>query len=129
YRVLRPGGKIVLTTPNYYALRPTLRRIARMLRRRGGMIPVRDVIYLRTLAHHWKEYSAAELRNYFALLSRDFRITQLEYTEDYRTGFRSKLGGEVVYWLERAIPPLRPDLYIEIDLTDKRHGISIEPHW
>jgi hypothetical protein len=31
--------------------------------------------------------------------------------------------------LERLIPFVRPDLYVEAELTRKSAGILVEPHW
>lgn len=129
YRVMRPGARIVLTTPNYYALRSSLRRWLRALRRDGGGVAVRDVLGVNTLGHHWKEYSMRELQDYFGLLSPDFRCINAAYTEDFQTTYLTKRGGKLVNWLERALPPLRPDIYIEVELVSKRLGIAIQPHW
>jgi len=129
YRVMRPGARIVLTTPNYYALRTSLRRWLRALRRDGGGVAARDVLGLKTLGHHWKEYSMRELREYFGLLSPDFRCVNAVYTEDFQTAYLAKRGGQLVNWLERALPPLRPDIYMEVELLQKNLGITAQPHW
>lgn len=129
YRVMRPGARIVLTTPNYYALRSSLRRWLRALRRDGAGVAVRDILGVKTFGHHWKEYSMRELREYFALLSPDFRCINAAYTEDFQTGYLAKRGGKLVNWLERTLPPLRPDIYVEIELAQKNQGITAQPHW
>jgi hypothetical protein len=72
--VLRPGGTIVVTTPNYYALRGRVWSPLRFLSGRGGGLTVASLLSTPTLGHHWKEYSCKELKDYFAHLSADFRI-------------------------------------------------------
>jgi len=129
YRVMKPGARIVVTTPNYYALRTRLRQSARTLRLLGGSVPVEQVLTLHTLGHHWKEYSRRELIRYFALLSPDFTCRNFAYAEAYQPAMLQRTGGAIVRWLEHAIRPIRPDLYLEIELTRKDKGIVVEPHW
>ena len=60
FRVTRPGGTLVLSTPNLYATPTTLR----FLRGRGFNDPVDAYKKLRTLGHpgHVRLYSAAEIK-------------------------------------------------------------------
>ena len=129
YRVLRPGGRIVITTPNYYALRGLLRRAPRFLSGRGGGVDIRSILREHTYAHHWKEYSRPELIDYFSELSPDFTCMHSAHIEEYQKKEMWKAAGKIVLWVERAIPFLRPDLYLEIELTRKDKGILVEPHW
>ena len=129
YRVMKPGARIVLTTPNYYALRPRLRQLLRSVRRLGGGVEADQILSLHTRAHHWKEYAPRELVRYFALLSPDFVVAHMAYTEEYLPRFFNRRGAGLVRWIERAVPPLRPDLFLEVDLPHKRKGIVAEPSW
>jgi 2-polyprenyl-6-hydroxyphenyl methylase/3-demethylubiquinone-9 3-methyltransferase len=129
YRVMKPGARIVVTTPNYYALRATLRRWLRALQRRGGGVPVEQVLALKTHGHHWKEFSRRELEDYFAMLSPDFRCTNFAYTQEYLEAVRKRPGAGLLLAIEAAIAPLRPDLYVEVELVRKDKGIVVEPHW
>jgi 2-polyprenyl-3-methyl-5-hydroxy-6-metoxy-1,4-benzoquinol methylase len=129
YRVLRPGGRIVLTTPNYYALRGLLRRALRFVTGRGGGVDARNVLKDPTFAHHWKEYSRRELLEYFASLSPDFSCSNCAWIEEYRDIAGWSAMRKIVVGIEQLLPPLRPDLYLEIELGAKQKGIVIEPHW
>ena len=129
YRVMKPGARIVVTTPNYYALRTRLRQWTRAMRLLGGGVSVEQILSLHTYGHHWKEYSRRELMRYFKMLSPDFRCLNFAYTEEYLPTFLDKPGGKFVQWLERIIPLVRPDLYLEVELTIKDKGIVVEPHW
>jgi 2-polyprenyl-6-hydroxyphenyl methylase/3-demethylubiquinone-9 3-methyltransferase len=129
YRVMKPGARIVVTTPNFYALRATLRRWLRALHLRGGGVAVDQILMLNTFGHHWKEYSRRELTDYFALLSPDFRCRNVAYTHEYLDAVRKRPGAGLLLAVEAAIPPLRPDLYVEVDLVRKEKGIAVEPHW
>lgn len=128
YRVMRPGARLVLTTPNYYALRASAWRLMASARRRGAGVDVGEILSVPTLGHHWKEYSVCELVRYFALLSPDFVVSRIAYTEEYHPRFHARRSS-LLRWLEHAVPPLRPDLYLEIDLPQKRKGIVPDPHW
>jgi 2-polyprenyl-6-hydroxyphenyl methylase/3-demethylubiquinone-9 3-methyltransferase len=84
YRVMKPGARIIVTTPNYHALRTGLRRKLRSMRRLGGGIDVESILSLRTLGHHWKEYSRRELSDYFGMLSPGFRALAKRRTRESR---------------------------------------------
>ncbi len=129
YRVLKPGGRIVITTPNYYALRGRAWRWRRFVFRSGAGIDIRDILDHRTYAHHWKEYSLRELIFYFGLLSPDFSGINGAHVEEYNPNFARNSMSTIAGWLEHALPGLRPDVYIEIELTRKDKGIVVEPHW
>ena len=129
HRILRPGGRIVITTPNYYALRSRLRQSWRAARLLGGGISVDQVLSLRTHGHHWKEYSRRELIRYFALLSPDFSCGRFAYMEKRGTQPPLRRGMAIVRAIERMLPPLRPDMYLEVVLSRKDRGIVMQPHW
>jgi 2-polyprenyl-3-methyl-5-hydroxy-6-metoxy-1,4-benzoquinol methylase len=129
YRVMKPGARIVVTTPNYYALRARIRQGLRAMRLLGGGLAIEQVLSLKTLGHHWKEYSRRELLAYFRMLSPDFRCVNFAYTQEYVAAILNRPGGRLALSLEYAIPPLRPDLYLEVELPCKEKGIIIEPHW
>lgn len=61
-RVLKPGGRLMLTTPNLYFIKTVLR----FLIGRGFNDPVWEFTKLRRLGHmgHVREYSAAEVRRF-----------------------------------------------------------------
>jgi 2-polyprenyl-6-hydroxyphenyl methylase/3-demethylubiquinone-9 3-methyltransferase len=129
YRVMKPGARVVITTPNYHALRTRIRQWWRAIRGLGAGVDVTQVLGVHTLGHHWKEYSRRELERYFTLLSPDFVCRNFAYVEAYRPNATRKVGTGLVLLLEQMIPFLRPDLYVEVELTRKATGIVVEPHW
>jgi len=128
YRVMKPGARIVVTTPNYYALRTRVRQWWRAIRGLGAGVDVEHVLGVHTLGHHWKEYSRRELERYFTLLSPDFACRNFAYVRGSRRP-ATRPSVELALLLERLIPFVRPDLYVEAELTRKSAGILVEPHW
>lgn len=127
HRVLVAGGRIVVTTPNCYALtRRHLRRARAWIG--GGGIGVDEILATPTHGHHWKEYSRRELVRYFRLLSPDFEIRRALYIEDDAPA-DEPAARAVARALRRAIPPLRERLHVEVELARKSRGIAIEPAW
>jgi 2-polyprenyl-3-methyl-5-hydroxy-6-metoxy-1,4-benzoquinol methylase len=125
HRILRPGGRVVVTTPNYLALRTMLRRWRRQLVRPSGGLSVEQIIRTPTHGHHWKEYTLAELGAYFSLLSPDFVTHKALHVRDY---YRSpSWRARAARIVEEAAPVLRPNLHLEIELAEKRHGVMEEP--
>jgi 2-polyprenyl-6-hydroxyphenyl methylase/3-demethylubiquinone-9 3-methyltransferase len=125
YRILAPNGKILVTTPNYYYFRRTIRDFLRMFTRMGGGIPVQDILYIHTFGHHWKEYSAKELCHYFGALSADFHISRVLYMNT-----ATQTPTILKAMIAKLVPILfRPTLYLEIELIAKNTGIQIDPYW
>ena len=129
YRVLKPGGRIVVTTPNYYALRGRAWRWLRFARGMGGGVAVSDIVSRHSNTQHWKEYSLRELIQYFTLLSPDFACHDATHVEAYPKKRQNKRGSSIVLSVEHVIPILRPDVYLEVELPRKEKGIVIEPNW
>jgi len=127
HRVLAPGGRIVVTTPNYLAFRTLLRRWRSSVTRSGGGLSVGEILRTPTYGHHWKEYSLAELREYFSFLSSDFAVRRALYVEDYYGS--TSLAARCARPIERMIPPLRPHLHLEVELTGKGNGVMEDPAW
>ena len=129
YRVMKPGARIVLTTPNYYTLRGRTWKWRRFLRGFGGGIDTLDILAHNTYAHHWKEYSLRELVEYFSLLSPDFVCMHGAHVEEYSAAYRPTIAHRFARRIEHAAPILRPDIYLEIELPRKDKGIVVQPHW
>ncbi|HEX4999734.1 MAG TPA: methyltransferase domain-containing protein [Terriglobia bacterium] len=130
HRLLAVGGRIVITTPNHYALGGRFWDLRRGLGRMGGGVTVDEIVGRHTLGQHWKEYSLGELRRYFELLSPDFVIRKALYVEAFddpeaRLPLRMRPGR----FLCRAVPLLRPNLHMEVELTGRQHGIVAVPRW
>jgi len=108
-RVLKPSGRVVVTTPNLYRLGGgggAALEAVRLLTGRGRGPTVEDVLTLQTGAHHWKEYGRGELRRYFARLGWHIaRMDSFNYLPSRR------------WWLlalKHVFPTFHDCLYLEL---------------
>ena len=121
YRVMAPGGRIVITTPNYYRAGGRAWQWKRFLTGFGSGLPTTEILGVRTMGHHWKEFSLRELQHQFCMLSPDFDCVKGLYTMD-----EPEKGNTLL----KRIKWLREGLHLEVDLMNKVHGITIEePSW
>lgn len=133
YRILVPGGRVVVTTPSYYYVGheswgwvEDLRRMAHGL---GAGVSSRDVVGINSMGHHWRLYSRADLVEYFTALSTDFEVRNVCYfnykpnqpEEDWRALARGVL--------QRLVPPSRESIFAEVVLKEKKSGIEAVPRW
>jgi len=129
YRLLSPGGRIVVTTPNYFGRRGggVARDLRSILSLRGAGISVRDILEVNTYGHHWRLYSARDIREYFRILSPDFSIARIAYFDTGRE--RPGAARLIKRRIRQAAPLFRDALYVEIGLPVKRAGITVRTHW
>ena len=79
YRVIQDNGVIYISTPNSLALINILRALKKIFFLDGLGLGVNDIFSNVTYGHHWKEYSASEVKNYFSSLSDDFKLVIKKY--------------------------------------------------
>jgi len=108
-RVLKPGGRVVVTTPNLYRIGGgggAALQALRLVTGRGMGPTVDEVLTLHSGAHHWKEYGRRELRRYCSALG--WRIERMD-------AFNYVLAGQRLFLaLKRVVPALRDCLYLEL---------------
>lgn len=127
YRVMKPGARIVVTTPNYYSLLGRGYDVKRLIAGYGEGLAVKNILETRTFGHHWKEYSMKEVLLYFSLLSSDFSCIKHEYTDDRNSEELER--GSLKEFLVKHVPCTRPGLHVEIELVEKAKGICLTPSW
>ncbi len=82
YRSSKDGGLIYISTPNSFALPSFLRAIKNLLTFKSIGLGVDQIFSNVTYGHHWKEYSAREIKYYFFKLSDAFKVTTRKYSCD-----------------------------------------------
>lgn len=127
HRVMKPGAHLVITTPNYYALRGRAWHWLRFLRGHGAGVDVRALLHQPTFAHHWKEYSLRELKRYFSMISNDFSVIEATHVGKYAPA--STWHDHAARCVEKMAPMLRPNLYLLLALGKKQAGVTLEPKW
>lgn len=74
HTLLKNKGKIYLTTPNSITLYAIVKTLFNVITGRGIGMDVKAIFPTVTYGHHWKEYSASEIRTYFNMLNDGFRL-------------------------------------------------------
>lgn len=115
-RLVAPGGRVVVSTPNAYAIRSVLRGTARWLTGQGWGVSVDEILGAPSHSHHWKEYSAGELRRYAELLEPEFERVGLRRLVNLQPS-RRRVRGHALDLVERVLPPVRSHLYLELRAT------------
>lgn len=112
YRILRPHGTLVVSTPNFYGYHSFGQRVIRLLTGGGGYQPVEDIIQHQNFSHHWKEYSRQELCNLFGMFG--FRIHFL--------GSLTGVGDGKPEWFGRLCRPWGQFLYMIFTCKSVSHN-------
>lgn len=121
YRVMAPGARVVITTPNYYRSDGRAWQWKRFFTGFGSGIQTPEILSVPTMGHHWKEFSLRELQHLMCELSPDFDCVKGLYTVDQPEKSNNLLNR--IKWL-------REGLHVEVDLMNKVHGITaVEPSW
>ncbi len=75
HRVIKDNGIIYLTTPNSLTIFGIARTLFNAIRLKGIGIGVNPILRTVTYGHHWKEYSATEIKEYFNQLNDGFSVS------------------------------------------------------
>lgn len=147
YRVLKPGGRLFVTTPNSLFYERILQKLNALFDNGEYGIAVNEILEFHTFGHHWKEFSAPELRDYFARLSPDYEVTRIEAITTHQTpetvqyAYRQHLERDamiagviplqpLVQKLDRmGAMPFGQQLLCEVILKEKAAGITAAPAW
>lgn len=127
YRILAPGGRIIVTTPNAFYFRNVNSHYEDLVAGRRIGIPVHDIMEQGTYGHHWKEFGLDELLDYFDRLSPDFvcdRWKMIERPEDISVPIEYFAASLPARASARAY-----NIYLEVRLDEKKAGIAISPPW
>ena len=127
YRVLRPGARLVVTTPNAYFGGKLETRLEAIFSGEGFGVPVEDIFKIGTFGHHWKEYSSTEILKYFEILSPDFIPGRLELHATRKWGPYPQ--HELSAPIRSAVNTEADTIYFELVLLRKDTGIVPKVPW
>ncbi|WP_251961512.1 class I SAM-dependent methyltransferase [Salinibacter ruber] len=123
FRVLRPGGKIFISTPNSVSLEKRVVESARILTGVGRGVAVDGIIETPTYGHHWKEYSISELYRYFDRLGVEEKFIDVN-TYNYRPysdqeDFQS-IAKNILRSIGNIFYNLSDEIFLEINMPDTK---------
>ena len=79
HQAIQVNGIIYISTPNSLTLINIARALKKIFLLEGLGLGVGEIFSKVTYGHHWKEYSAKEVKNYFSSLSDDFKLVIKKY--------------------------------------------------
>ncbi len=143
HRCLRPGGRIIVTTPNSVNFRTVRLRLHQLIDEGFFGCPVDEIMSTGTLGHHWKEYSLPEILKYFSLLSTDFEFSRHEfigttdqdkaefewYLKSEFQGIDGIISGILRTMREQGHELMGDTILTEFYLNKKTRGIAIQAPW
>jgi SAM-dependent methyltransferase len=129
YDLLTPGGIIYITTPNVLTPWKMLHVLKRLATLQGVGLTAPEIFLTVTYGHHWKEYSAHEIRDYFTRLSPDFSVEINHYNQPERPRCLSSFKAFVraaTHALSSRVPRFREEIEAIVRVTVKTRW-SVEP--
>ncbi len=128
HQVIQPKGIIYITTPNSLTLINIVRALKKIILLDGIGLGVGDIFSSVTYGHHWKEYSAKEVKKYFNALSDDFKLDIKKYSyKNYKwTSFNSSVFkvfsaiGNLTYFFS-------DELEVIIEVSQKKSWKLVKP--
>lgn len=129
HELLKVGGAVYLTTPNSQRLWHVGATIKRAILGQGIGLDVPSIVNTVTYGHHWKEYSAGELRQLFALLSPDFHV-EVEFVQrraDEKWRSPKAIVRDVTRKMAYLLPKLREELEVVITLEGRSQWTGGDP--
>jgi len=127
FRVLKPGSKIFISTPNSVSLGNRVVESARVLTGTGKGVPVDGILDTPTYGHHWKEYSINEIRRYFERLSikrSNIRINTYSYRPYKKTSDIQGSARNILRKLGNVFERLSDEIFVRVKLPKDKPSIE-----
>lgn len=110
YRIVRPGGFVYLSTPNFARVNSRIKQVLSATVRPAWPNPATDFVGSRLFTGHVREYTLAELCAVVAAASPDARIVEAGYHQAVAPGRRRSLVtrlGDAMLAPTRLVPSLK----------------------
>lgn len=129
FQILKPGGIIYISTPNAFALPSYVRAVKNAFGMKSIGISVDDIFSKVTYGHHWKEYSAKEIKSYFKALSEDFDVEVNPYNYKSYDLKPPYLMFKVLSKIGNMTNVFADDLEVIVTLNQKGKWVTQEPEY
>ena len=128
HRLLKDRGIIYITTPNSLTVYNIFRTLKNLFILRGIGINVNSIFGNVTYGHHWKEYSAKEIKQYFSYLSDGFGvdISTYYYKIIQPENLRGRLRN-IFFNIGNSIPYFRDELEVIITIDKSKEWKAVSP--
>lgn len=121
HQVIKTDGIIYISTPNSLTLINIVRGLKKIFMLDGIGLGVSDIFSNVTYGHHWKEYSAKEVKRYFNALSDDFKLVINKYSyKNYKWTSLNSSAFKVLSAIGNLSYFFRDELEVVIVVTGKR---------
>ena len=128
HQVIQPNGIIYITTPNSLTLINIVRGLKKIFLLDGIGLGVGDIFSSVTYGHHWKEYSAKEVKKYFNALSDDFKLVVKKYSyKNYNWTSLNSSAFKVLSAIGNSSYFFSDELELIIKVTQKKSWKLIKP--
>lgn len=77
HRVLKDGGRLIITTPNGLYFRTIFRAYNDLFKGMAFGCSIKDILDTGTYGHHWREYSVKDIDDYFKYLDCGFTLSKI----------------------------------------------------
>ena len=130
HRLVKDNGIIYITTPNSFTIYNIIRSLKNILLLKGIGINVNSIFENVTYGHHWKEYSAREIKMYFDYLTDGFKVQISSYYYKYfePENFRGSLRN-IFFKIGNSIPFFRDELEIIISVDKSKQWKATSPKY
>ena len=127
YTLIKPAGNIYITTPNSLTLYAIAKTLYKVITLKGIGLDVKAIFPTVTYGHHWKEYSASEVKTYFSILNDGFKVSinKFCYKPDETDGSWKSKGRVGLIHLGNTIPFFKEAMEVMVKV-DKSHPFKVD---
>lgn len=126
HSLIKQNGNIYISTPNSLTIYAIIKTLYKVITLKGIGLDVSAIFPTVTYGHHWKEYSASEIKTYFNILNNGFQvsITKFNYKPKESTGTVKSSIRNGLLQLGNSIPYFREALEVWVTV-DKSQPFKV----
>lgn len=126
HSLIKQNGNIYISTPNSLTIYAIIKTLYKVITLKGIGLDVSAIFPTVTYGHHWKEYSASEIKTYFNILNNGFQvsITKFNYKPKESDGSLKSQIRTGLLGIGNAIPYFREALEVWVTV-DKSQPFKV----